>query len=596
MSTEQGPETDPDPATQQGPERDEDPAVGRPRWRGIIVLAPLGLLVLLGAAYGVDLALAGSDIPRGTTVAGVGIGGLSPAQAQGRLTEQVEADLLRDRPATAGTVEFTVDPTSSGIALDVDATIAAAGAQPLNPFTRLGSLFGDARDVEPELRIDQAALDAAMTDLDVGVDPIEGTIEIDGTTAMLVAPVDGQRLDVAAAGDALVAAVRADEPSVDFAVQALPTQVSEQAVQETLDEFVIPALAGPVVLTGPANGRVELPVAVIASSLRFAPGPERTLVATLDPAALRTAAGPALDPFTAPAQDAGFVLQGGAIQIVPAVDGTTTDFAALATGLLEVLPAALPRELAAPLTPQPAELTTDEARALGITEQVSTFTTNFTNENSGENIRVVAAEVDGAVVLPGETFSLNGFTGPRTEAEGYVESTIIDGGEFVQAVGGGISQFATTMFNAVFFAGLEDVYHKPHSYYISRYPAGREATVFYDSIDLSWHNDSETGIYVQTVWEPGAITVTFWGTRHFDIESVSGERFNFSYPETERKPDDGDCAAQTGSEGFDIAVTRVFHPVDGAAVLREEVFNTRYNAVPEIVCVDPARADDPEPP
>ena len=77
---------------------------------------------------------------------------------------------------------------------------------------------------------------------------------------------------------------------------------------------------------------------------------------------------------------------------------------------------------------------------------------------------------------------------------------MIEGGHLAKAVGGGISQFATTMFNAVFFAGLQDVHHKTHSFYISRYPAGREATVFDGLIDLAWKNDTDTGIYVQTQW------------------------------------------------------------------------------------------------
>ena len=98
---------------------------------------------------------------------------------------------------------------------------------------------------------------------------------------------------------------------------------------------------------------------------------------------------------------------------------------------------------------------------------------------------MVAEEVDGALVMPGETFSLNTFTGPRGTAQGYVPANVISGGKLSTAVGGGISQFATTMFNAVFFAGLEDVYHKPHSFYISRYPRPvAEATVYEGVIDL----------------------------------------------------------------------------------------------------------------
>jgi vancomycin resistance protein YoaR len=221
---------------------------------------------------------------------------------------------------------------------------------------------------------------------------------------------------------------------------------------------------------------------------------------------------------------------------------------------------------------------------------------------SATNIRVIAEKVNGALVKPGETFSLNTFTGTRGTAQGYVPANVIEGGRLAKAVGGGISQFATTMFNAVFFAGLEDVHHKPHSFYISRYPAGREATVFDGLIDLAWKNDTNTGIYVQTEWvSGGSITVTFWGTKHVDVESVSSDRRNVTEPASQDKPDDGTCIPQSGAEGFDITVTRVFKDANAGAEIRRENFTTHY--IPEAIvhCVpaaptDPANPDGTAPP
>jgi vancomycin resistance protein YoaR len=279
---------------------------------------------------------------------------------------------------------------------------------------------------------------------------------------------------------------------------------------------------------------------------------------------------------------------------VPSVDGTGVAPATLAEQLLPVLTEDAPRTVTAQLGPVPADFTTEEAQALGIKEEIGSFTTNIGNASSGENIRVVAAEVDGALVLPGETFSLNGFTGPRGLAQGYVEAGVINNGQFTTAVGGGISQFATTMFNAVFFSGLEDVFHKPHSYYISRYPAGREATVYYDSIDLQWRNDSDTGVYIDTAWTPGTITVTFYGTKRYEIQSVSSDRYNQRSPVVQEKPDDGTCKPQAGSTGFDITVTRVFRDLATGAEVKREDFQTRYAAEPVIRCIAPTPAPAPE--
>ena len=271
--------------------------------------------------------------------------------------------------------------------------------------------------------------------------------------------------------------------------------------------------------------------------------------------------------------------------VVPSVDGTGIDPTALAEQLMPVLTEASPRTVTAALGPVPAEFTTQEAEALGIREEIGSFTTNIGNAASGTNIRVVAQEVDGAIVLPGESFSLNGFTGPRGLAQGYVDAGVINNGVYTTAVGGGISQFATTMFNAVFFSGMEDVFHKPHSYFISRYPPGREATVYYDSIDLEWRNDSDTGVYIDTAWTPGTITVTFYGTKRYEIQSISSDRFNPRAPVVQEKPDDGTCKPQAGSTGFDITVTRVFRDLVSGAEIERENFQTRYAAEPEIRCI-----------
>ncbi|WP_198588440.1 VanW family protein, partial [Geodermatophilus chilensis] len=364
-----------------------------------------------------------------------------------------------------------------------------------------------------------------------------------------------------------------------------------------LDETVTPGLAAPVTVTNQdGTTSVEVPETAIAASLTFTPQEDGELVVGVDPAALQEAMGDEFAEFGTPAEDARFELSGGSVSIVPSVDGTGIEPAALSAHLLEVLPQPAPRTVTADLGPVPAEFSTAEAEALGIREEISSFTTNFTSAASGTNIRVAAAEIDGALVRPGETFSLNGHTGPRTTAQGYVEAGVIQNGEFATAVGGGVSQVATTMFNAVFFAGLEDVYHKPHSFYISRYPAGREATVYYDSIDLKWRNDSDAGVYVDTQWTPNSLTVTFYGTKRYEIESVSSDRYNFREPVVQEKPDDGSCSPQAGSTGFDITVTRVFRdPASGAEVERED-FRTRYAAEPRVTCVpvaDPAAPPAP---
>jgi vancomycin resistance protein YoaR len=149
------------------------------------------------------------------------------------------------------------------------------------------------------------------------------------------------------------------------------------------------------------------------------------------------------------------------------------------------------------------------------------------------------------------------------------------------------------MYNAVFFSGLEDVEHKAHSYYISRYPAGREATVSFPNPDLKWRNNSPTGVLVTTAYTDRSITVTFWGTKQYDaIESVSGPRTRVRGVYTEYRSGRG-CESRGGAPGFDIVVQRIFKK--GGKVVKTEKIFTRYRVESKIVCVRRTAPASPAP-
>jgi vancomycin resistance protein YoaR len=579
---------------------DEPPAGHEPSagpsaswWRRRAVLVPAAAVLALGAVYGVDLLAADGSIPRSTTVAGIDIGGLSPAAATSRLEHDLGARERVERTLVADRISSTVSPAAAGLTFDIPATVRAASRQPLAPWARVAGLVSD-RTVPPVVATDQAALTAELDAVAAKVDraPVDATIAFTGTTPHVVPPADGLHLDRASAARALTAALTGPTSStapILVPVRVTSVHVDAAAAQRTLDSTVIPALAGPVRVVGASgNASVEVPVQAIAASLVFTPQVNGTLAMAVDPAALQKALGSRLQAFGRPATDARFDVTGGTVRVVPSTDGTGLAPATLAHALLPALKAGAERTVTAVLGPVHAAFTTEQATALGITEKVSSFTTHFANTASGTNIRVVAAKVDGALVKPGATFSLNGYTGPRGTAQGYVPAAVISGGQLSKAVGGGISQFATTMFNAMYFAGLQDVHHKTHSFYISRYPAGREATVYEGLIDLAWKNDSPTGIVVDTQWSPGTLTVTFYGTRHYDITSIEGPHTSITQPAVENKIDtDGSCIKQSGVPGFDVTVTRVFHDLRTGAELRRQNFHTHYSPEAIIHCLPP---------
>jgi vancomycin resistance protein YoaR len=547
---------------------------------GIVVGAALGLLALI---YGIDLATSSGDVPRGVTVAGVQVGGMARAEAEQRLRERLEPRLSHPIAVQAGDVNVTLDPRRSGLTLDWPTTLDQAGKQPVNPWARLVSLWRT-REVGVVSSENRAALTAALQELRSQTDrePLEGTIRFDGARPAAVEPRAGQHLDVPAATD-LILAHWIGGDTVRVPVTTQPVRTTAEGIQAALHDVVEPAVAAPVKVTGDGQDAVLQPK-VIAAALRFAPDSRGGLTTTIDNPTVIAALNPQLETTQRPAKNAEILIQGATPVVLPSVEGRGIDWAASLLPLLGVLHnSGAQRSLAASYVTLTPTLSTEQANALGITTQISTFTTGGFAADSGQNIRRVAEQVNGAIVRPGETFSLNRHTGSRNAATGYVDAGIIDHGRPARGIGGGVSQFATTIYNAAYFAGMTDIEHKEHSFYISRYPAAREATVFEGAIDVKFRDDSTTGILIQTAWTPTSVTVTFWGTKHVEVESITGPRTDYTDPKTETihgQP----CSATPGARGFTTTDTRVIRDATTHAELSRHTRTVKYDPIPHVIC------------
>jgi vancomycin resistance protein YoaR len=571
-------------------ERTDEESAGKSRRLRRIGLVAAAVFGALGVVYGVDLFLSGGEVPRGVTVAGVAVGGESHADAERILRDRLESRLQEPVGLRAGDVDATVKPSDAGLSIDWDATLSRAGDQPFNPITRLTSLFST-REVGVATTADDKKLTAAVEALRPKVDrePAEGNIAFDGVNPVAVDPKPGQKLDVVGARDVLVNSWAAGK-RVALPVAVTKVRTTSAGVRKAVDEIAKPAVAGPVVIRGEGKDATLEP-AVIASVLVFQPTDDGGLTATVDQNKLVGALGPQLASTEVEGKDAQVVFSGGAPSVEPSVDGKGVDWGKTLTPLMDALKKTDGRELKAEYAPKPAKVTTDAANKLGIKEVIGEFTTSGFAQDSGVNIRMVAAEVNGAIVAPGETFSLNGYTGPRTSAQGYVEAGVIKDGAPGREVGGGISQFATTLYNASYFAAMKDAGHKEHSYYISRYPAAREATVFQNHdgssvIDLKFTNDTDTGVAIQTIWTSSSITVKLWGTKHYTVESVTGGRTNQTEPQPKQGPAEN-CHASNGAPGFTTSDTRIIREVGSGREVSRNTRTVKYNPQPKIMCATP---------
>ncbi|MBB5869992.1 vancomycin resistance protein YoaR [Allocatelliglobosispora scoriae] len=555
----------------------------RRRWLAAGVAA---VLVLGIAAVGYANV---ADVPRGVTVLGIQIGGRTRAEAADALRAGLAARSERlAKPLTVHIADenATVQPEDVGLTVDVDATIDAAAATARNPLTALASIFGRDAEVEPVVGVDGTRLMAALTPAaaKVGTAMTMPAITFAGTTPTAVHPKAGRGLDPASTADAVRAAwLRADDVTVPL-TEIAPVSTTAD-VDRLLAELATPAVAGPVTVTTDKGTLTATPKA-IAASLVIDADAEGRLTPHVDEKKLRAALSTELAKVETQPKNASVSADGGAPKVVASTGGVLVDAAQLAKDLLPVLPLGTARSVRAAMKTVEPGTTDGELAKLGIREQVSSFTTRFSGglgTARSKNIVQIAKEVDGAIVQPGETFSLNGRTGVRGYDEGYSDAPVIMEGKLVPGVGGGASQFTTTLFNAAYYAGLKDIEHKPHSYYFSRYPAVIESTIFYPDLDLKFQNTTDHGILIDTSYTKDSITVSMWSTKVYDsVTTEYGAKRDIRQPEEKTLKAGPDCIATAGSEGFTQDAWRVLRK-DGKVVQRDR-FTWTYDPEPTYTC------------
>lgn len=552
---------------------------GIPWWAWFFI----GLIGLGGILYGVDLAMSEGKVPRGVTVGGVDISGVDKSQAEQRLRNDLGERTRQPVTVLAGNMSTKLEPTQSGMQVDWGATVDQAGQQPLNPITRIRSFF-ETREVGIISKITDENLNRSLNrvERELTRDPQNAELSVNTEgKADIKEDKPGQTVD----RELLSSEVRDNWLNTDGRVNVeatiTPADADKDAAERAAKQYVVPATAKKLVFHGrekvdgvitPQNWHDILTFKVEGGEFMPQWNTEK----------VQEILGEQLSSTEVEYRDASFEFHGDDIEVVPSKDGvaiqwkeTLGDFQAKALDKKK-------RDHQVLYEEKKAKYTTAQAKKAHFDDVVGTFTTGGFSGSSGTNIRRVAEMVDGAIVLPGETFSLNGHTGPRGTEQGFVESGIIIDGHAGKAVGGGISQFATTLYNASYFAGMEDVAHTPHSYYISRYPAGREATVYEGAIDLKFKNPFDTPVRIRTRVSDGDVTVELHGVKQVDVESIPGERTNPTSPE-KIELDGDECSPSSGAPGFTTTDTRVVKDLKGKELSRETQ-RTVYDPQPIVTC------------
>ncbi len=561
----------------------------RPKRRlGRVLGAVAAVLVVVAGGYvGASWALA-DTVPRGVTVAGVDIGGQTSDVAVATLSEELRSATAEPIVAVAGDKSVSLDPAVAGLAFDADATVTALTGFTLEPARLWQHLFGLGE--QPAVtRVDTEALDAAVATAAVGLltEPVDGRIVFADGAAHATAAVEGTAVDERAAVDLLARTWLTAPRPVALPTLAVAPDITQEETDQALAQLAKPLAAGPVGVV--VEGQVaELPVEVVTGSATIYSEDSR-LALRLDGELLVDEILKRTTDLLSDASDARFEFTDGKPGIVEGTAGSTLDPDHVATSVRN---AALgsPRTANIVLTPIDPEQTTRALEALGITELVSSFDTPLTAEPvRTKNLARAADLITGVLVKPGETFSLTDTIGPITAENGYFDASVVVNGVIQPGIGGGLSQMGTTMFNAAYFAGFEDVEHRPHTYWFSRYPEGREATIYEGSIDVKWKNTTPYGALLRSYTDGGRIHVEVWGTKHFEVQTALSGRSHVTAPTTRYSQAAGCISQSSGNPGFQVTNTRTLL-LDGEEVEKTS-FTWRYNPQDAIVC-GPRPSDD----
>mgnify|MGYP000983395674 FL=1 len=538
-------------------------------------------------------------IASGTSVSGVDVSGLGPQEARERISKGVGDRLAQPVTLTVGQGSAELVPASSGVSVDARASVKKLTGFTLNPVTLAQRLGGQRTDAV--IQIDAPTLRGALEDrVDTMANgAVSATVTLEGTKPVTTAASNGVGLDVDASLKQLSTWPLGQKTIAMAEGTAVPAITDEEATK-FVDGTLTPLLSSGLTVDGQGAGA---PGKSAGAAAAFSPEDTAgmlkisseggTLSATFDSTALHDAVVARIGQVETPAQNATWKIDGSATgapkarpQYVASAQGKVIDTAALSASLLKAGTSATDvagRTVALPMVVAEPTVTTPQ-NEWGISEMVGEYATPY---NSGDaprtqNLTRGADLVNGTVVKPGEVFSLEKVLGEVDYEHGFADAGVISNGQHVDSLGGGLSQVATTVFNAGFEAGMDDTEHHAHQYYFDRYPAGREATLWTGKLDVKFTNSTSNSVLVQAWLDGEQIHVRMWSTKYYDVSITSSDRFNFRPVSTERKSGPGCEPYSGGNPGFDITITRT-RKHDGKA-LPDDVLTTQYAADNDIVC------------
>ena len=461
-------------------------------------------------------------------------------------------------------------------------------------------------NVEPRIELSDSAIESLAKSIDraIGDEHVDYDVYIDGGVAYVSEGRTGKEVNRNTLRSQITSQLMDEEVEEGFVAvtEEAPVRITKDAAQAVADKINAGIAHGATFTFEGTNWEAstyDLGSLIVTKAKKDAETGEWTLVASYDESSAKSAILSNLQStFSKQNVKVEFVKSGDSIIVQTNATGkmpeTGMALSALTQQTLEATPASTP-VIAVEGTEIPATMSIESALDYGVVTTISSFETEYTGgaDNRNTNIHLAADLLNNSIAKAnGGTWSFNEVAGECNAEKGFKNAGAILDGQVVDDIGGGICQVATTVFNAVYEAGLPVDERSNHSLYIASYPSGRDAAINWPELDLVWHNDTPSDILMQTSYTDTTITVSLIGVDPgYTVETVEGE-FKDGAKYSTRTEVSKDLAKgetqvkQYGSNGTSIEVKRKVKDATGQ-IVREDTFTSVYDAQDEIIQVGP---------
>ncbi|MEY2478803.1 MAG: hypothetical protein QOG87_4118 [Actinomycetota bacterium] len=496
------------------------------RRRGFVALLLGAGALLVMAVYALDMRSHDDEVVSRVQLAGIDVGGMNEtelARALDRVAARYEEAQIKVKAPQGG---FTAPASSLGLRVDRKKTTEAAmdvgrGGLPITRLWSWAASFASPRTASVEVAVDRVQTTRLIDEKDPGPHnaPVEPSITFkdDAFTAVPGKPGKGIDADNVAeklsetAGSGKVISVSVPRDTVQPRFSLVDARRVAAEANRLVREPVGLAVGDQETVASLAGLRSWATAVPTDSRLRFA----------IDGEKAATDLNKRFPKVGTPVVETTFAVNGSQVSVTPGQAGTSCCDPAVGALVERALRGRLAQPVDVPLRRTEPKITAEQANSLGIKEIVGIFTTKHPpGQPRVKNIHRIADLMRGQVILPGQTLSVNAVVGKRTAAKGFVAAPTIQEGLFVEDFGGGVSQFATTLFNAAFLAGLEFPEYQSHSIYLTRYPYGREATLNHPHPDLKIRNSTSHGVLIWPSYTGSAISVTLYSTKTWKVSQT----------------------------------------------------------------------------